>query len=198
MKLFIATKNQHKVAEFKRILEPIGIEIICESDLSFALEDVEENGLTFEENAFIKAEAAMKATGLPSVADDSGLCVDYLGGAPGIYSARYAGEPTDNDKNNKKLLDALKGVKEEERTAKFVCSIACIFPSGQKLSAYGECKGRIAEKPQGSNGFGYDPLFISDIGNFGELSDAQKDSVSHRGNALKAFYKKLSDYINEV
>ena len=198
MKLFIATKNQHKVTEFKRILEPIGIEIICESDLSFPLEEVEENGLTFEENAFIKAEAAMKVTGLPSVADDSGLCVDFLGGAPGIYSARYAGEPTDNDKNNKKLLDALSGVKEEERTAKFVCSIACIFPNGQKLSAYGECKGKIAEKPQGSNGFGYDPLFISEIGNFGELSDSEKDSVSHRGNALKAFYKKLSDYINEV
>ena len=198
MKLFIATKNQHKVAEFKRILEPIGIEIICESDLDFPLEDVEENGLTFEENAFIKAEVAMKATGLPSVADDSGLCVDYLGGAPGIYSARYAGEPTDNDKNNKKLLDALKGVKEEERTAKFVCSIACVFPDGKKLSAYGECKGRIAEKPDGKNGFGYDPLFISEIGNFGELSDAEKDSVSHRGNALRAFYKLLSDYFNEV
>lgn len=197
MKFFLATKNKHKILEFTRILNSYGIEIISELDLEKPLDEVEENGSTFEENAFIKAEAAMTATDLPAIADDSGLCVDFLDGEPGIYSARFAGEPVDNDKNNEKLLDLLKGVPKEERTAKFVCSIACVFPDGRKLLATGECHGYIAEEKSGENGFGYDPLFVSEIGCFGVLSDEQKDSVSHRGRALEDFTNKIIEFMKE-
>ncbi len=198
MKFFLATKNKHKLIEFKRILSDLNYDVICESDLDFTLEDVEETGLTFEENAFLKANSAMKATGLPSIADDSGLCVDYLDGAPGIYSARFAGEPVDNEKNNQKLLSLLKDVKKEDRTAKFVCSIVCVFPNGTTLKAKGECHGYIAEEKCGNNGFGYDPLFVSSVGCFGTISDKEKDSVSHRGRALEEFSKVLCEYMKEV
>lgn len=197
MQFFLATKNKHKLVEFKRILSDLNFDVICESDLDFSLKETEETGATFEENAFLKANAAMKATGLPSIADDSGLCVDYLDGAPGIYSARFAGEPVDNDKNNQKLLDLLKGVKQENRTAKFVCSIVCVFPDGSKLSAKGECSGYIAEEKRGNKGFGYDPLFVSPVGCFGCISDEEKDSISHRGRALVNFSKVLCEYMKE-
>lgn len=197
MKFFLATKNKHKIIEFSRMLSSCGIELISENDLVTPLEEVEENGTDFYENAFIKANAAVKTVGIPSIADDSGLCVDYLDGAPGIYSARFAGEPVDNDKNNAKLLSLLEGLPNERRTAKFVCSIVCVFPDGRTVASEGECKGYIAEEKSGSNGFGYDPLFISEIGCFGELSDAEKDSVSHRGNALKDFTKKITEFMKE-
>lgn len=197
MKFFLATKNNHKITEFSRMLSSCGIELISEKDLDTPLEEVEENGSDFAENAFIKANAAMKVVGMPSIADDSGLCVDYLDSAPGIYSARFAGEPVDNDKNNAKLLSLLEGIPIEQRTAKFVCSIVCVFPDGRTVTAEGECKGYIAEEKSGSNGFGYDPLFISEIGCFGELSDSEKDSVSHRGNALKEFTKKITEFMKE-
>ncbi len=196
MKFFLATKNRHKVLEFKRILSPMGIDVVCENDLKHPLSEVEENGTTFEENAFLKAEAAMKETGMPSIADDSGLCVDYLGGAPGIYSARFAGEPVDNERNNDKLLKLLQGVPLDKRTAKFVCFIACVFPDGRRLSVVGECHGHIAESRSGKQGFGYDPLFISEIGCFGDLSDELKDSVSHRGRALKEFSSVINNFLN--
>ena len=130
MKFFVATKNLKKLNELKRILTPLGIEPLCERDFDKDFPEVEENGVTFEENAIIKAMAGMKETGLSTIADDSGLCVDALNGAPGVYSARYAGEPCDNLKNNLKLLDALKDVPDDKRTAYFESAVACVFPDG--------------------------------------------------------------------
>lgn len=195
MKLFLASKNKHKILEFKRILAPLGIELVSEDQLEKPLTEVDETGTTFEENAYLKASAALKETGLPSIADDSGLCVDYLNGDPGIYSARFAGEPVDNDKNNEKLLNLLKGVPKEDRSARFVCSIVCVFPDGNKITAMGSCEGYIDFAPKGNNGFGYDPLFVSEIGSFGEISDAEKDSVSHRGRALEDFLNKITKFL---
>ncbi len=197
MKFFIATKNKHKLIELERILKPLGIEVMSEADLSEPLPETEETGTTFEENALLKAKAGLMATGLPSIADDSGLCVDFLDGAPGIYSARFAGEPTDNAKNNAKLLELLKGVPVEKRTARFVSSVACIFPDESYFTVRGECEGYIAFEPKGTNGFGYDPLFVSELGCFGELTDSEKDSISHRGRALEKLYEKLSEILKE-
>ena len=195
MKLFLASKNKHKIFEFKRILATLGIDLISEDQLESPLSEVDETGTTFEENAYLKASSALKETGLPSIADDSGLCVDFLNGEPGIYSARFAGEPVDNDKNNEKLLRLLKDVPKEGRSARFVCSIVCVFPSGDTITANGSCEGYIDFAPKGNNGFGYDPLFVSEIGSFGEISDAEKDSVSHRGKALEDFSKKITNYL---
>lgn len=198
MKFFIASKNKNKIAEFLRILEPMNIEVVSEADLEVPLTEVEETGTTFEENAYLKAASAMKETGLPSIADDSGLCVDYLNGAPGIYSARFAGEPTDNKKNNEKLLGLLKDVPLENRGAHFTSSIVCVFPNGDKILAEGKCEGHIAFDYKGTNGFGYDPLFVSQLGSFGEISGSEKDLISHRGVALREFANKLSIYLKEV
>ena len=195
MKFFIATKNQHKMQEFKKILEKSNIELICETDLSSPIEDVEENGTTFEQNALIKAKSGLAATGLPSIADDSGLCVDFLGGEPGIYSARYAGEHGDDGANNEKLLKNLAGVPKCERTARFVCAVACVFPDGSEFTVRGECHGHIAFEESGTCGFGYDPLFISEKGCFGHLSAEEKDSISHRGKALIKFKEELKNRI---
>ena len=195
MKFFIATKNAHKMQEFKAIFSGTGIDLICETDLDNALPEPEENGTTFEENAIIKAKEGMLHTGYPSIADDSGLCVDYLGGKPGIYSARYAGEHGDDAANNKKLLEELKGVEEEKRTARFVCAIACVFPDGRQFTVNGTVEGRIAEGESGGGGFGYDPLFISELGCFGEIPAEQKNSISHRAMAIKEFKKELKKYI---
>lgn len=196
MTFFVATKNEGKKKELLRILSPLGIDVISEKDLDTPLSDVEENGTSFEENALIKARFAAKATGLPSVADDSGLCVDALGGAPGIYTARFAGEPSDSDKNNAKLLNVMSDVPEEKRTARFVSAVACVFPDGREFTVRGECEGKIAFKLSGNKGFGYDPLFISELGCFGEISDEQKDSISHRGRALLKFKEILTkEYI---
>lgn len=195
MKFFIATKNAHKVIEFKRILEPMGIEVLCESDLGFSLEDVEEDGTTFEENALIKANAACRQTGYVSLADDSGLCVDALGGAPGIFSARYCGEHGNDAENNKKLLAELADVPSEARTARFVSAVACVFPDGRSFTVTGKCEGKIDFEERGENGFGYDPLFIGEIGPFGLATAEQKDSVSHRGQALRLLREELKKYI---
>ena len=130
-------------------------------------------------------------------ADDSGICVDYLDGAPGIYSARYSGEHGDDESNNDKLLSELSGVPEEKRTGRYVAAIACVFPDGRKFTVRGECEGKIGFERVGTKGFGYDPLFISELGCFGLLSDEEKDSISHRGKALKLFKEKLEKYINE-
>lgn len=195
MRFFIASKNKHKIGEFKRILEPLGFDVVCENDLQLIIDEVEETGKTFLENALIKARACCKATSLPAIADDSGLCVDFLDGAPGVYSARFAGEPVNNEKNNEKLLTLLKNVPQKDRTARFECCIACVFPDGRELTVSGVCNGYIAEDYSGKNGFGYDPLFVSSIGCFGDLSDDQKDSVSHRGNALRKFAEEIKKYI---
>lgn len=194
MKFFIATKNSHKVKEFSAILADLGIELLSENDIDNPLPEIEEDGKTFEENALIKARFAATITGLPTLADDSGLCVDALDGQPGIYSARYAGEHGNDAQNNKKLLRELEGV--ENRRAQFVCAIACVFPNGNEFTVRGECKGKIDICTRGNGGFGYDPLFVSDEkGSFGLISADEKNSVSHRANAVKKFKEKLIDFI---
>lgn len=195
MKIFIATKNKKKLRELERILIPMGFEVLSQKDFSEEFPDVEENGTTFEENALTKAKAGLKNTGLISVADDSGICVDYLGGAPGIFSARYSGEHGDDESNNDKLLSELEGVPLEKRTGRYVAAIACVFPDGREFTVRGECEGKIAFERQGTQGFGYDPLFISELGCFGLLSDEQKDSISHRGKALRLFKERLEEEI---
>lgn len=191
MKFFIATKNAHKITEISRILTPMGFEVISERDLDFSLPEVEETGTTFEENALIKATAANKATGLAAVADDSGLCIDYLDGAPGVFSARFSGG--DDDDNNAKVLRLLEGVPYEKRTARYVAAIACVFENGESFTVSGECEGHISDHLSGKNGFGYDPMFISEVGCFGEVSAEEKDKVSHRGRALEKLKTELEN-----
>ena len=195
MKFFIATKNAHKLREFLQIFEGTDVQIISENDLSIPLAEAEETGTTFEENALIKAKAGLLATGLPSIADDSGLCVDYLNGAPGVYSARYAGEHGDDLANNQKLLSELDGVPEEKRTARFISAIACVFPDGREFTVTGKCEGKIAFVPSGKCGFGYDPLFISEKGCFGEISAEEKNAISHRSRAIVEFRKELKNIL---
>ena len=195
MKVFIATKNQKKLVELSRILEPMGFEVLCEKNLDSPLEDIEETGTTFEENAILKAKAGLLRTGFISVADDSGICVDYLDGAPGIYSARYSGGHGNDAENNKKILKELEGVPLEKRTAYYVAAIACVFPDGRQFTVRGECHGHIAFEESGTCGFGYDPLFISEKGCFGHLSAEEKDSISHRGKSLRLFKEELEKYI---
>lgn len=196
MKIFIATKNQKKLKELKRILIPMGFDVLCEADLDKPFLDAVEDGVTFEENAIIKAKSGLAQTGYISVADDSGICVDYLDGAPGVYSARYSGEHGNDEMNNDKLLSELSGVPMEKRTAYYVAAIACVFPDGRQFTVRGECHGHIAfERQLGSGGFGYDPLFISENGPFSQLTAEEKDAISHRGKALKIFEKELKNYI---
>ncbi len=194
MKVFIATKNQKKLTELSRILEPMGFEVLCEKDLDSPLEEIEETGTTFRENAILKAKAGLERTGLITVADDSGICVDFLGGAPGIFSARYSGG-NDQD-NNRKLLEELGDTPYEQRTAHYAAAIACVFPDGREFTVQGECYGHIALEPQaGNGGFGYDPLFISEKGPFSQISAEEKDSVSHRGKALRMFSEEMKKYL---
>ncbi len=189
MKFVVATHNPGKVVEFKRLLEPMGVEAVM-MDLS----EPEETGTTFAENAYIKAKAACEETGLPAVADDSGLCVDYLDGAPGIYSARFA-EP---GKRRLTVLERLKGVPKEQRGAHFTCAVCCVFPNGDKIEAEGRCYGAIAFESRGTGGFGYDTIFEQDGRTFGEISDAEKDARSHRGFAFAEFEKKLRKYFAQT
>ena len=190
--LIIATNNAHKLEEMQRILAPLGLRAISQNDAGITLSEVDETGETFEENAFLKAEAAVKQSGLPAIADDSGLCVDALQGAPGVYSARYAGGHGDSQANIEKLLSELDGVPKEKRSARFVCAICCLFPNGRKIEVRETCEGKIAEKQSGEKGFGYDPVFITEEGCFAEIDGAQKDEISHRGKALRALAGHLS------
>lgn len=194
MKFLIASKNKKKLNEMQRILSPLGIEVLSESDSGYTFPEVEENGTTFAENARIKALSAMKTTGLPAVADDSGLCIDALNGAPGIYSARFSGDHND-DANNQKVFDLLKDTPDDKRTARFVCSICCVFPNGDEIVANGVCEGKIGYTLIGENGFGYDPLFIVGDKSFAQLSNEEKDKISHRGNAMREFTQKLKEYM---
>ena len=196
MKVFIATKNQKKLVELERILTPLGFEVLSEKDLDSPLEEIEETGKTFKENAILKAKAGIKRTGFISIADDSGICVDYLDGAPGIYSARYSGGHGNDEDNNKKILKELQGVPMEKRGAHYTAAIACVFPDGRSFTVEGKCFGFIATEPQsGNGGFGYDPLFISENGPFSQLSAEEKDKISHRGKALRLFKEELQKYI---
>ena len=193
-KFIVASHNKKKLKELTRILEPMGFSVVCPADIEGGVPDVEENGTTFEENALLKARSACMATGLPAVADDSGLCVDALDGAPGIYSARFAGTGDDED-NNDLLLEKLKNISDKNRTASFVSSIACVFPDGREFTVRGECFGKIAFERQGDGGFGYDPLFVTEFGCFGTMTPEEKDKVSHRARAIEKFAVKLKEYI---
>lgn len=190
MQFVLATHNQNKVHEFSRMLAPLGIDI----SVPDGLPEVEENGTTFEENAFLKAASTCRFTGKPAVADDSGLCVHELNGQPGIHSARYAGEYATDADRIVKLLNALRNVPQPDRLAKFVCVICCVFPNGDIITSRGECEGSIAFAPQGNDGFGYDPVFLVGERSFAQMNAEQKDAVSHRGNALRLFQKDLQAY----
>ncbi len=193
MKFIIATNNPDKLVELERILKPLGIDAVSPKQANISLGDVEETGETFLENSFIKAQAACKKTGLPAIADDSGICVDYLDGAPGIYSARFAGEDaTDEDKNNL-ILEKLKDT--DDRGAHYTAAITCVFPNGDKLQVEGKCFGEIAREPDGDGGFGYDPIFLFEGKSFGNFTAEEKDKVSHRGNALRMMREELIKYL---
>lgn len=194
MDFILATKNPSKLAEMQRILSPLGVNVKSEADFDIAFEDVEETGTTFEENALLKARSVGIQSGLPAIADDSGLCVDALDGAPGVYSARYAGDGN-SESNNNKLLNNLVDVSDEKRTAHFVCAVCCWFSDDDYFFVRGECDGIIAHERHGNGGFGYDPLFIKDGVSFGEMTAEQKDKCSHRGVAMRLLCDRLKDYI---
>ena len=196
MKLVLASKNAHKLVEMKDILSQLGVEVVLESEVGVDV-DVEETGATFEENAYLKAHAVMEASGLPAIADDSGLCVDALNGAPGVYSARYGGPGLDDAGRYKLLLENMRG--QLDRRCKFVSAICCCFPNGDRVEARGECAGTLAYAPKGADGFGYDPIFFVPglKKTFAELSPEEKNAISHRGNALKAFREKLETYLKK-
>ncbi len=198
-KFVIATNNKKKLIELNRILLPLGINAVTAKDIGVDLGDVEENGTTFEENAYIKAKSAYELLNgkYCVVADDSGLCVDYLDGAPGIYSARYAGENATDAQLIDKLLSELDGVAIEDRKAHFVCSICCILDDGSKITAQGYQHGYIGFEPVGDGGFGYDPVFMIGDKSYAQLTPEQKDSHSHRGNALRLFRDKLVDVLED-
>ncbi|MCY8858696.1 XTP/dITP diphosphatase [Bacillus atrophaeus] len=182
----IATHNPGKVKEFKDILVPKGYDVKSLADIGF-LEEIEETGHTFEENAVLKAEAVAKAVNKMVIADDSGLSVDNLGGSPGVYSARYAGEQKDDLANINKVLQELKGIEKEQRTARFRCALAVSIPGEETKTVEGHVEGYIAEEPKGENGFGYDPIFIvkDKDKTMAELTSDEKNKISHRANALK-------------
>lgn len=190
MKIIAATKNKNKLREFGEILK--GFEIISQEEAGVDI-DVEETGTTFEENSYLKAKAIYDITGITTIADDSGLCVDVLGGEPGVYSARYGGEGYDDKGRVQLLLENMKDVPDEERTARFVCVITLVGDEGV-LTARGECEGRIDYEPKGENGFGYDPVFYVDRfeKTLAEVTPEEKNSISHRGKALKIFAEKLN------
>ena len=194
-KFVIATNNPHKVIEFKRILEPMGIACVSQKEMGIVC-DAEETGATFGENAYIKAKAVYDLCGLPSVADDSGICVDALGGEPGIYSARYGGEGL-NDQDRMFLL--LKNMEDKEnRAAHFTSAICCVMDSEQVIEAEGYIYGQLTKEPRGERGFGYDPIFLPDgyEQTTAEMESDEKNAISHRGNALRIFAEKLKEFYN--
>lgn len=195
MQLVAATGNKHKLQEIENIVSQFGIRVITKAEAGAGDLDVEETGTTFEENSLIKAEAIMKATGMPAIADDSGLMVDALDGAPGVYSARFAGDDADDDKNNDKLMALMDPIPDEQRGAKFVSVVTICTPDGEVIVARGECPGRIGREFRGTNGFGYDPMFIPDGYDgrtYAEITAEEKNVISHRANALRVLKEKLS------
>ena len=196
MKIIAATTNKHKIREIDAITKNYGMDLVSRSEAGVPEDfDVIEDGTTFEENSYKKAYAIMQLTGMPAVADDSGLVVDALGGAPGVFSARYAGvDGEDADAaNRKKVLLELEGVKMEDRTGRFVCVITLVYPDGKVLVARGECEGNITMEEKGKNGFGYDCMF-QPIGyniTFGQFDPDEKNKISHRANALKKMARLL-------
>ncbi len=195
MRVVLASKNKHKLVEISKITEKFGIELVLQSELGVDI-DVEETGKTFEENSFLKAEGVMKATGLPALADDSGIAVDALNGEPGIYSARYGFDDSLDDWGRLELLlKNTEHVPDGQRQAQFVCVITMVTPEGQVVQARGEIHGELTREAKGENGFGYDPIFYyPPMGKTtAEMSSVEKNQVSHRANALKLFYEKMKE-----
>ena len=195
MKVVLASKNKHKLVEISKITEKFEMELVLQSELGVDI-DVEENGTTFEENSLIKAKAVMEATGLPALADDSGIAVDALNGEPGIYSARYGFDDSLDDWGRLELLlKNTEHVPDGQRQAKFVCVISMVTPDGKVIQARGEIHGELLREARGENGFGYDPIFYyPPMGkSTAEMSPEEKNQVSHRANALKVFYEKLKE-----
>ena len=191
MKLIPASNNANKLKEFRSLVADLDIELLSQKEAGCDFE-VEETGTTFEENAYLKASAVTEATGIAAVADDSGLCVDALGGEPGIYSARYGlGHAASDEERYRYLLQKMEGV--EDRSARFVCCICCTFPDGSVIRSRGECEGEILLAPKGQNGFGYDPVFhpLCLDKSMAELNPEEKNAISHRGKALRAFIEEL-------
>jgi len=198
----LATKNRGKVRDFSDIFNQTGLSgRVTLLDLSTfpGFPDVPEDGATFSENALIKARVAAEHTGMIALADDSGIVVDALDGAPGIYSARFAGPNADDRANNEKLLRMMKDVPEKERTATFRASVAIVSPEGRETVVTGECRGLIADAPLGTNGFGYDPLFFYPPlkKTYGQMADSEKNSISHRRRAIEAAASELMRFIND-
>lgn len=188
MKLILASNNKNKLREIKQIIEPFGFEVLSLKDVNVTA-DPEETGTTFEENAHIKAEYLYNTFNgkYAVIADDSGLEVDYLNKAPGIYSARYGGENATDEEKCSKIISELKGVPKEKRTARFVCVICFIDCDGNSYTVRGECEGYIGFEPKGENGFGYDPIFMYGENSFAEISADMKNKISHRSDALRKF-----------
>ena len=193
-KIVFATGNEGKMREVRLILKDLGLPVLSMKEAGVSL-DIEENGTTFAENAMIKAKAVWQQTGGIVLADDSGLVVDYLGGAPGVYSARYLGEDTSYEIKNQAIIDRLADAKEEERTARFVSAIAAVLPDGRELVTEGKVEGLIAHEPAGNGGFGYDPIFyLPEYGvTSAEIPIEKKNEISHRGKALEAMKIKLRE-----
>ncbi len=198
MRVVFATSNMNKLKEVRDILADSGIEVLSLKDVGVSMDSVEETGSSFEENAIIKAKYVSEKTGLTALADDSGLEVDYINKEPGIYSARYMGEDTSYDIKNASIIERLKDAKADERSARFVCAIAAVFPDGKVLTSKGTLAGDIAYEPMGENGFGYEPLlFIPELNKTSaQLSPAEKNAISHRGKALRDM-KELLDNIDK-
>ncbi len=195
-KFVLATHNPGKLKEMSAILAELGVEVVGPAELGIDVE-VEETGTTFAENAMLKAQAICAASGLPAIADDSGLCVDALNGGPGVYSARYGGEGLDDRGRTMLLLQNMRG--QTTRAAHFACAICCVFPNGDTLTAEGRCDGAIAFAPMGEGGFGYDPVFLvpEKAKTFSQLTAEEKNAISHRGKALRAFSEKLATYLKK-
>ncbi len=189
----IATGNKHKLEEIGAILQDFNLQVLSMKDVDLDGLEIIEDGNTFEENALIKAKTVMEKTGKLTLADDSGLEVDILDNQPGIYSARFSGENSNDEKNNSKLLKLLEGVPLEKRTGRFVCAMAAMFPNGDCIVLRGECSGLIGFEPKGASGFGYDPLFIIEEYNktFAELGEEKKNKISHRAIALEKLKEEL-------
>ena len=195
MKIVAATGNKHKIEEIESITKKFGMNVITKAEAGVGDLEVEETGTTFEENSLIKAEAIMKATGMPAIADDSGLEADALNGAPGVYSARFSGEGATDESNNAKLLKLMENIPDDERSARFVSVVTLCFPDGTVVAARGECPGTLRRSPRGDGGFGYDPLFVP-VGydkSYAEISAEEKNIISHRAKALGILRMKLKE-----
>lgn len=195
MKIVAATGNKHKIEEIESITKKFGMNVITKAEAGVGDLEVEETGTTFEENSLIKAEAIMKATGMPAIADDSGLEADALNGAPGVYSARFSGEGATDESNNAKLLKLMENIPDDERSARFVSVVTLCFPDGTVVAARGERPGTLRRSPRGDGGFGYDPLFVP-VGydkTYAEISAEEKNIISHRAKALGILRMKLKE-----